>query len=186
MKAKFFFLALIAIACIACEPSHQHQPDYLVEKVTLSVEDKATLDGIFAEYNNVIRGYAIPRIGHDTCEKCHNGSHKSVKEVRDEHRIVEVIGSQEELLALCPEGVQPLELDFNECCIVWAGLQTASSGNSFTAADLYDLGNGNYCFHCTIQNSSINCAIGYVFPYAVCSITKDQIKNLQKNIVSNY
>ena len=178
MKAKFFFIAFIAIVCIACESSDPSEDLTKLEEITL--------DEIFYEGNYVIRRYTDP-ILNSVCDKCKKGKHTSETERAMEHAsIVEVIGSQEELLALCPEGVQPLELDFNECCIVWAGLQTGSSGNSFTAANLYDLGNGNYCFHCTIQNSSINCAIGYVFPYAVCSITKDQIKNLQKNIVSNY
>lgn len=178
MKAKFFFIALIAIACIACEPSNPSEDLTKLEEITL--------DEIFYEGNYVIRRYTDP-ILNSVCDKCEKGKHTSESERAMEHAsIVEVIGSQEELLALCPEGTQPPELDFNECCIVWAGVSTGSMGNTFSAAELEDLGDGNYCFHCTIKIRQHNCAIGYVYPYAVYSITKDQIKNLQKDIVYDY
>lgn len=160
MKVKFFFIAIIAIACIGCKQGNQ--PEYVFEKITLSDEDKAALDQIFWEGNGVIRDYAMPIISHNGC--------------------VEIIGSKKELLAISPKGVKLPDLDFNKCCIVWAGVQTGSSGNSFTSADLVDLGNGEYVFRCTIRISSINCEIGYVFPYAVYSIPKEQIKSLEKKI----
>lgn len=178
MKAKFFFIALIAIACIACEPSNQ--PEYLTKL------EEITLDEIFYEGNYVIRRYTDP-ILNSVCDKCKKGKHTNETERAMEHAsIVEVIGSQEELLALCPEGTQPPELDFNECCIVWAGVSTRSMGNTFSAADLEDLGDGNYCFHCTIKIRKLNQAIGYVYPYAVYPIPKELIRDIEKNIVFEY
>lgn len=160
MKTRILLIAIIAIACIGCKQGNQ--PEYVFEKITLSDEDKAALDQIFWEGNGVIRDYAMPIISHNGC--------------------VEIIGSKKELLAISPKGVKLPDLDFNKCCIVWAGVQTGSSGNSFTSADLVDLGNGEYVFRCTIRISSINCEIGYVFPYAVYSIPKEQIKSLEKKI----
>ena len=179
---KKIFILFIAIACIACKPVNQPDPEYVFEKITLSDEDKAALDQIFSEYNNAIRDYVMPLLSRDDCEKCREGKHKNAEEFRDAHTIVEIIDSKKELLAISPKGVKLPDLDFNKCCIVWAGVQTGSSGNSFTSADLEDLGNGEYVFRCTIRISSINCAIGYVFPYAVYSIPKEQIKSLEKKI----
>jgi hypothetical protein len=152
----------------------------------LSDEDKAALDQIFSECNNEISNYALPLMRHDDCEKCKAGQHKDATEHSNEHAIVEVIGSQKELSAICPKGVRLPKLDFNNCCIVWAGVETASSGNTFTAADLEELGNGAYCFHCIVQIKSLNCAFGEVYPYAVYSIPKELIKDIEKNIVVEY
>lgn len=163
MKTRILLIAIIAIACIGCKQGNQ--PEYVFEKITLSDEDKAALDQIFSEGNGAIRDYVI-----------------KAEEFRDAHTIVEIIGSKKELLAISPKGVKLPDLDFNKYCIVWAGVQTGSSGNSFTSADLVDLGNGEYVFRCTIRISSINCMIGYVFPYAVYSIPKEQIKSLEKKI----
>lgn len=179
---KKICILFIAIACIACKPVNQPDPEYVFEKITLSDEDKAALDQIFSEGNGAICDYAMPIISHNGCEKCREGKHKNAKEFRDAHTIVEIIGSKKELLAISPKGVKLPDLDFNKYCIVWAGMQTGSSGNSFTSADLVDLGNGEYVFRCTIRISSINCMIGYVFPYAVYSIPKEQIKSLEKKI----
>ena len=137
---KKIFILFIAIACIACKPVNQPDPEYVFEKITLSDEDKAALDQIFSEYNNAIRDYALPLMRHDDCEKCREGKHKDDTEHSNEHAIVEVIGSQKELSAICPKGVRLPKLDFNNCCIVWAGVETASSGNTFTAADLSQIG----------------------------------------------
>ena len=180
MKTRILLIAIIAIACIGCKQGNQ--PEYVFEKITLSDEDKAALDQIFSEGNGAIRDYAMPIISHNGCEKCREGKHKNAEEFRDAHTIVEIIDSKKELLAISPKGVKLPDLDFNKCCIVWAGVQTGSSGNSFTSADLVNLGNGEYVFRCTIRISSINCMIGYVFPYAVYSIPKEQIKSLEKKI----
>ena len=179
---KKICILFIAIACIACKPVNQPDPEYVFEKITLSDEDKAALDQIFSEGNGAIRDYVIPLLSRDDCEKCREGKHKDLTERSNSHTIVEIIDSKKELLAICPDGVKLPNLDFKNYCIVWAGVQTPSSGNSFTSADLEDLGNGEYVFRCTIRISSINCAIGYVFPYAVYSIPKEQIKSLEKKI----
>ena len=165
MKAKFFFIALIAIACIACKPVNQ----------PLVVP---TLDEIFTQDNRIIRDYAYPILTFYECEKCAKATHKNRNEWLNAHGILEVIGSQEELLALCPEGVQPPELDFNECCIVWACCTTSSSRNEVTEAYLEDLDNGEYCFHFNVEVRSIDCAIGYAFPYVVYPAPKQQIKHI--------
>lgn len=183
---KKIFILFIAIACIACKPVNQPDPEYVFEKITLSDEDKAALDQIFSEYNNEISNYALPLMRHDDCEKCKAGQHKDDTEHSNEHAIVEVIGSQKELSAICPKGVRLPKLDFNNCCIVWAGVETDSSGNTFTAADLEELGNGAYCFHCIVQIKSLNCAFGEVYPYAVYSIPKELIKDIEKDIVVEY
>ena len=170
MKAKFFFIAFIAIVCIACESSDPSEDLTKLEEITL--------DEIFYEGNYVIRRYTDP-ILNSVCDKCKKGKHTSETERAMEHAsIVEVIGSQEELLALCPEGVQPPELDFNECCIVWACCTTSSSRNEVTEAYLEDLDNGEYCFHFNVEVRSIDCAIGYAFPYVVYPAPKQQIKHI--------
>lgn len=181
MKTRILLIAIIAIVCIGCKQGNQ--TEYVFEKITLSNEDKAALDQIFSEHNNAIRDYVMPLLSHDDCEKCSEGKHKDLTECSNSHTIVEIIDSKKELLAICPEGVKLPNLDFKNYCIVWAGVQTPSSGNSFTSADLEDLGNGEYVFRCTIRISSINCAIGYVFPYAVYSIPKELIRDIEKNIV---
>ena len=183
MKTRFLLIAMVAIVCFSCEPNNpSEQPEYVFEKITLSDEDKAALDQIFSESNNELSDYALPLMRHDDCEKCREGKHKDQTEHSNDHAIVEVIGSQKELSAICPKGAKLPDFDFNKCCIVWAGVETPSSGNKFTAANLEDLGNGDYCFHCTVQIISLNCAFGEVYPYAVYSIPKELIKNLEKNI----
>ena len=166
--------------------SNQPASEYVFEKLTLSDEDKAALDQIFSESNQKISNYARPLMEHDDCEKCREGKHKDEAEHSNDHAIVEVIGSKKELSAICPKGVNLPNLDFNNCCIVWAGVETASSGNTFTAADLEELGDGNYMFHCTIKIKSLNCAIGEVYPYAVYSFSKEYIKQIEKDIRFDY
>ena len=120
MKTRILLIAIIAIACIGCKQGNQ--PEYVFEKITLSDEDKAALDQIFSEGNGAIRDYVI-----------------KAEEFRDAHTIVEIIGSKKELLAISPKGVKLPDLDFNKYCIVWAGVQTGSSGNSFTGFEISTL-----------------------------------------------
>ena len=109
MKARILLIAIIVIACIGCKQGNQ--PEYVFEKITLSNEDKAALDQIFSEYNNEISNYALPLMRHGDCEKCKAGQHKDYTERSNEHAIVEVIGSQKELSAICPKGVRLPKLD---------------------------------------------------------------------------
>ena len=94
---------------------------------------------------------------------------------------VNVIGSRAELYDLVGPGVfigDLKSIDFKKHCIVYGVVRTGSSGNTFSKAELYMQADGKATFQTTIDMISINCMIGYVFPYAVFDIPKKDIQQI--------
>ena len=75
-------------------------------------------------------------------------------------------------------------IDFSKHCIVYGIVKTASSGNTFSKAELYMQADGKATFETTIDMISFNTKIGYVCPYAVFNIPKKDIQqiNMEVNI----
>ena len=142
------------------------EPGTFIDKVPLNDVDRSQLDAIFSESNHFLQNYV---------------------RTLNEENIVHVIGSRVELYDwVGPEVyIGNLEsIDFSKHCIVYGIVKTASSGNTFSKAELYMQADGKATFETTIDMISFNTKIGYVCPYAVFNIPKKDIQqiNMEVNI----
>ena len=163
MKLRFIFIcvALCAVMMGCEDPNSGTSPKVgFIDKVPLTDMEHSELDAIFTERNHFLHNYAAKLNGENT---------------------VNVIGSRAELYDLVGPGVVIGDLksiDFKKHCIVYGVVRTGSSGNTFSKAELYMQADGKATFQTTIDMISINCMIGYVFPYAVFDIPKKDIQQI--------
>jgi hypothetical protein len=163
MRTKSLFIIMILCTMMmGCEnPNSGTNPNVgFVEKVPLTDIEQSELDAIFTERNHYLHNYASTLNGENT---------------------VNVIGSRAELYDLVGPGVfigDLKSIDFKKHCIVYGVVRTGSSGNTFSKAELYMQADGKATFQTTIDMISIDCMIGYVFPYAVFDIPKKDIQQI--------
>ena len=163
MKLRFIFICMALCAMMmGCEnPNSGTNPKVgFIDKVPLTDMEQSELDAIFTERNHFLHNYAAKLNGENT---------------------VNVIGSRAELYDLVGPGVcigDLKSIDFKKHCIVYGVVRTGSSGNTFSKAELYMQADGKATFQTTIDMISINCMIGYVFPYAVFDIPKKDIQQI--------
>ena len=163
MKLRFIFICMALCAMMmGCEdPNSGTNPKIgFIDKVPLTDMEQSELDAIFTERNHFLHNYAAKLNGENS---------------------VNVIGSRAELYDLVGPGVVIGDLksiDFKKHCIVYGVVRTGSSGNTFSKAELYMQADGKATFQTTIDMISINCMIGYVFPYAVFDIPKKDIQQI--------
>lgn len=147
MKSKVLLLiiALLAIIICSCESHPEHS--ITISKLQLDTPDVYLLDFIFDSSNPKLRN-----IGEDT---------------------VYTISSKEELVKLCPEGLQCPNVDFSKGGIVYSVIKRPSISDELITSELiYDQEFDSLNFEVTIQECS-DCweAIGYVYPYGVYEIS---------------
>lgn len=144
-KVLLSISALLAIIICSCESHPAHS--ITVSKLQLDTLDLCLLDLIFDSSNPKLRN-----IGEDT---------------------VYTISSKEELLKLCPEGLQCPNVDFSKGGIVYSVIKRPSISDELITSELiYDQEFDSLNFEVTIQECS-DCweAIGYVYPYGVYEIS---------------
>ena len=147
MKLKILLLvaAFLAIIIYSCESHPAHS--ITLSKLQLDTPDIYLLDLIFDSSNPKLRN-----IGEDT---------------------VYTISSKEELLKLCPEGLQCPNVDFSKGGIVYSVIKRPSISDELITSELiYDQEFDSLNFEVTIQECS-DCweAIGYIYPYGVYEIS---------------
>lgn len=92
---------------------------------------------------------------------------------------VRMICSQEGLQAICPEGVTPPEIDFQNHCLIYAIAYSPVSDYEIKKAELFLQENGTATFYVDLKGTSPYNTIAYAFPYAIFSVSKEDIKELK-------
>ena len=171
MKTKVFFICMAMCAMMmglaGCESLVGEDGLPIagkpVKKVALSKQDKEAMQQILSESNPLMYSYI-----HD--------SEESIKEE------VRMICSQEELQAICPEGITPPEIDFQNHCLIYAIAYSPVSHYEIKKVELFLQESGTATFYIDMKGTTPLTTIAYAFPYAIFRVAKEDIKELKISV----
>ena len=171
MKTKVLFICVamcaMVMGLVSCEPVVDADGTPIagesVKKVVLNKQDKETMQQILSESNPLMYGYI-------------HGSEGFVKEE------VHMICSQEELQAICPEGITPPEIDFQNHCLIYGIAYSPVDSYEIKKVELFLQDNGIATFYIDMKGMSPYSAVVYAFPYAICKVAKEDIKELKISV----
>ena len=165
-KALFMCMAICAMmmGLVGCESPVNADGTPIagesVKKITLNKPVKEAMQQILSESNPLMYSYI-----HD--------SEESIKEE------VRMICSQEELQAICPEGITPPEIDFQNHCLIYAIAYSPVHNYEIKKVELFLQESGTATFYVDLKGTSPYNTIAYAFPYAIFSVSKEDIKELK-------
>ena len=171
MKTKVFFICMAMCAMMmglaGCESLVGEDGLPIagkpVKKVALSKQDKETMQYLISADNPAL----YIRI---------DQSDKFFKEK------VRLISCPEELQAICPEGVTPPEIDFQNHCLIFAVAYSPVSDFEIKKVELLLQENGIATFYVELKGTSPYDSIEWAFPYAIFDVSAEEIKELKINV----
>lgn len=129
-----------------------------VEKVLLTQQENEVLQQILSRKNPLMSEFI-----------------KTFESISEE---VILIGSQEELLEICPDSITPPTIDFQQHCLIYGLVATPTSTSLTREVELFLQENRDATFYAKLVANSIDGVLGLAFPYAVFAIPKDKIRDL--------
>ena len=171
MKTKVLFMCMAICAMmtglVGCESPVNADGTPIagesVKKITLNKPVKEAMQQILSESNPLMYSYI----------------HNSEEFVKEE---VRMICSQEELQAICPEGVTPPEIDFQNHCLIFAVAYSPVSNFEIKKVELLLQENGIATFYVELKGTSPYDSIEWAFPYAIFDVSAEEIKELKINV----
>ena len=171
MKTKVLFMCMaicaMMIGLVGCESPVNADGTPIagesVEKITLNKPVKEAMQQILSESNPLMYSYI----------------HDSEEFIKEE---VRMICSQEELQAICPEGITPPEIDFQNHCLIYAIAYSPVLNYEIKKVELFLQESGTATFYIDMKGTSPYSAIAYAFPYAIFRVAKEDIKELKISV----
>ena len=171
MKTKVLFMCMAICAMmtglVGCESPVNADGTPIagesVKKITLNKPVKEAMQQILSESNPLMYSYI----------------HDSEEFIKEE---VRMICSQEELQAICPEGVTPPEIDFQNHCLIFAVAYSPVSNFEIKKVELLLQENGIATFYVELKGTSPYDSIEWAFPYAIFDVSAEEIKELKINV----
>lgn len=171
MKTKVLFMCMAICAMmtglVGCESPVNADGTPIagesVKKITLNKPIKEAMQQILSESNPLMYSYI----------------HNSEEFVKEE---VRMICSQEELQAICPEGITPPEIDFQNHCLIYGIAYSPVDSYEIKKVELFLQDNGIATFYIDMKGMSPYSAVVYAFPYAICKVAKEDIKELKISV----